>query len=125
VDKILDTAGQKGAGKWTVINSADLGIPVTLIAEAVYARCISAVKEERVTASQKLEGPKPAIKGDRTKFIEQIRQALYASKIVSYAQGYMLMRAVRQGIWLELKLRRHRVDVARRLYHPQPFPRRH
>jgi 6-phosphogluconate dehydrogenase len=93
VDKILDTAGQKGTGKWTVINSAELGVPITLIAEAVYARCVSAVKEERVTASQQLEGPKPAIKGDRTKFIEQIRQALYASKIVSYAQGYMLMRA--------------------------------
>jgi 6-phosphogluconate dehydrogenase len=93
VDKILDTAGQKGTGKWTVINSAELGIPITLIAEAVYARCVSAMKEERVTASQQLEGPKPAIKGDRAKFIEQIRQALYASKIVSYAQGYMLMRA--------------------------------
>jgi 6-phosphogluconate dehydrogenase len=93
VEKILDTAGQKGTGKWTVINSADLGIPITLIAEAVYARCVSAVKEERLTASQQLEGPKPVIRGDRAKFIEHIRQALYASKIVSYAQGYMLMRA--------------------------------
>ena len=93
VDKILDTAGQKGTGKWTVINSADLGIPITLIAEAVYARCVSALKDERVTASQALEGPKPTITGDRAKFVEHIRQALYASKIVSYAQGYMLMRA--------------------------------
>jgi 6-phosphogluconate dehydrogenase len=93
VDKILDTAGQKGTGKWTVESSQDLGIPITLIAEAVYARCVSAMKEERVAAARKLKGPKPAIKGDHKKFIEHIRQALYASKIVSYTQGYMLMRA--------------------------------
>ena len=93
VDKILDTAGQKGTGKWTVVSSQDLGIPITLIAEAVYARCVSAMKEERVAAAKKLKGPKPVIKGDQKKFIEAIRQALYASKIVSYAQGYMLMRA--------------------------------
>jgi len=93
VDKILDTAGQKGTGKWTVISSADLGIPITLIAEAVYGRCVSAMKDERVSASRKLKGPRPKISGDRKAFIEGIRQALYASKIVSYAQGYMLMRA--------------------------------
>ena len=93
VDKILDTAGQKGTGKWTVVSSQDLGIPITLIAEAVYARCVSAMKEERVVAAKKLKGPKPTIKGDQKKFIEAVRQALYASKIVSYAQGYMLMRA--------------------------------
>src|SRR5437660_3156785 len=93
VDKILDTAGQKGTGKWTVISSQDLGIPITLIAEAVYSRCISALKADRVAASKKLKGPKPVIKGDHKKFIEDIRLALYASKIVSYAQGYMLMRA--------------------------------
>jgi 6-phosphogluconate dehydrogenase len=93
VDKILDTAGQKGTGKWTVISSQDLGIPITLIAEAVYARCISALKEERVAAAKKLKGPRPSIKGDPKKLIEEIRQALYASKIVSYAQGYLLMRA--------------------------------
>jgi 6-phosphogluconate dehydrogenase len=93
VDKILDTAGQKGTGKWTVISSQDLGIPITLIAEAVYARCISALKTERVAAAKKLKGPKPTIKGDQKKFIEDIRLALYASKIISYAQGYMLMRA--------------------------------
>lgn len=93
VDKILDTAGQKGTGKWTVISSAHLGIPITLIAEAVYSRCISALKDERVVAAKKLKGPKPKIPGDRAKFIEYIRQALYASKIVSYTQGYMLMRA--------------------------------
>ena len=93
VEKILDTAGQKGTGKWTVVSSQDMGIPITLIAEAVYARCVSAMKEERVAAAKKLKGPKPTIKGDQKKFIEAIRQALYASKIVSYAQGYMLMRA--------------------------------
>jgi 6-phosphogluconate dehydrogenase len=100
VDKILDTAGQKGTGKWTVMSSQELGIPITLIAEAVYGRMISALKDERVAASQRLRGPKPAIAGDRAKHIESIRQALYASKIVSYAQGFMLMRAAaRQYQW--------------------------
>jgi 6-phosphogluconate dehydrogenase len=93
VDKILDVAGQKGTGKWTGISSLDLGIPITLISEAVYARCISALKEERVAAAKKLKGPRRKISTDRAKFIEDIRRALYASKIVSYAQGYMLMRA--------------------------------
>src|SRR3989440_1671939 len=93
VDKILDTAGQKGTGKWTVISSQELGIPITLMAEAVYSRCVSALKEDRVAASKKLKGPKPKISTDRAKFIEDIRLALYASKIVSYTQGYMLMRA--------------------------------
>src|SRR5436309_12464514 len=93
VDKILDAAGQKGTGKWTVVSSQDLGVPITLIAEAVYARCISALKTERVAAAKKLKGPKPTIKGDHKEFIENIRLALYASEIVSYAQGYMLMRA--------------------------------
>src|ERR1044071_35723 len=93
VDKILDTAGQKGTGKWTVISSQELGIPITLIAEAVYSRSISAMKDERIAAAKKLKGPKPVIKGDSKKIVEDVRQALYASKIVSYAQGYQLMRA--------------------------------
>jgi len=93
VESILDTAGQKGTGKWTVINSAELGIPITLIGEAVFSRCISAMKEERVAASKKLRGPKPTIKTNREKFIGDIRSALYASKIISYAQGFMLLRA--------------------------------
>src|SRR5437016_5165552 len=93
VDKILDTAGQKGTGKWTVISSQELGIPITLMAEAVYSRCVSALKDDRVKAARKLKGPRSKISGDRTKLIEDIRQALYASKIISYAQGYMLMRA--------------------------------
>lgn len=92
VDKILDVAGQKGTGKWTVINAADLGMPLTLIAEAVFARCLSAIKDERVAASKILKGPDPRYQGDKEQFVEAIRQALYASKIVSYAQGFMLMR---------------------------------
>ena len=93
VDKILDTAGQKGTGKWTVISALDLGQPVTLIGESVFGRCLSALKEERVEASKILRGPKvkpPA--GDRAAHIENVRRALYTSKIVSYAQGYMLLR---------------------------------
>jgi 6-phosphogluconate dehydrogenase len=92
VDHILDAAGQKGTGKWTVISSADLAQPVSLISEAVYARCISALKEERVAASAILAGPNTP-NGDRTVLLDQIGQALYAAKIVSYTQGYMLMRA--------------------------------
>ncbi len=94
VDKILDTAGQKGTGKWTVFSSLDLGQPVTLIGESVFARCLSALKEERVAASKILVGPaaKAAV-GDRAQFIEDVRRALYCSKMVSYAQGYMLLKA--------------------------------
>ncbi|HEY1208002.1 MAG TPA: decarboxylating NADP(+)-dependent phosphogluconate dehydrogenase [Terracidiphilus sp.] len=94
VDKILDTAGQKGTGKWTVFSSLDLGQPVTLIGESVFARCLSALKEERVEAAKILQGPAgKASVGDRAAFIEDVRRALYCSKIVSYAQGYMLLRA--------------------------------
>ncbi|MGD0786642.1 MAG: decarboxylating NADP(+)-dependent phosphogluconate dehydrogenase [Terracidiphilus sp.] len=94
VDKILDTAGQKGTGKWTVFSSLDLGQPVTLIGESVFARCLSALKAERVEASKILEGPAAkTVDGDRAAFIEDVRRALYCSKIVSYAQGYMLLRA--------------------------------
>jgi 6-phosphogluconate dehydrogenase len=96
VDKILDTAGQKGTGKWTGIASLDLGVPLTLIGEAVYARCLSAQKEERVEASKILSGPKVNFTGDKKAFIEDIRKALFASKLVSYAQGYVLMRAAAQ-----------------------------
>ncbi|KAI9310513.1 6-phosphogluconate dehydrogenase, decarboxylating [Dichotomocladium elegans] len=93
VDKILDKAGQKGTGKWTAIDSLDRGIPVTLIGEAVYARCLSSLKDERVRASKILEGPKNArFSGDKQAFVGQLGQALYAAKIVSYAQGFMLMR---------------------------------
>jgi 6-phosphogluconate dehydrogenase len=93
VDKILDTAGQKGTGKWTAVAALDLGIPLTLIGEAVFSRCLSAIKEERVKASGILRGPSPAFSGDRDQFLSDLREALYASKLVSYAQGYSLMKA--------------------------------
>ncbi|MDR1723834.1 MAG: decarboxylating NADP(+)-dependent phosphogluconate dehydrogenase [Tannerella sp.] len=92
VDKILDTAGQKGTGKWTGVAALDLGIPLTLIAESVFARCLSAKKDERVAAAKVLTGPKPSFTGDKKAFINDLKNALYASKIVSYAQGYLLMR---------------------------------
>ena len=100
VESILDTAGQKGTGKWTGISALDMGMPVTLIGEAVFSRCLSALKEERVEASKILGGPKPAFDGDRKAFTEDIRQALLASKIVSYAQGFMLLReAAKEHGW--------------------------
>ncbi|HEY1807073.1 MAG TPA: decarboxylating NADP(+)-dependent phosphogluconate dehydrogenase, partial [Acidobacteriaceae bacterium] len=105
VDKILDTAGQKGTGKWTAISALDLGMPVTLIGESVFARCLSALKEERTAASTVLSGPEMRAEvGDRAKFrvefIEDVRRALYCSKMISYAQGYMLLReAAKEQGW--------------------------
>ena len=93
VDKILDTAGQKGTGKWTSVASLDLGIPLTMISEAVYGRCLSATKEDRVEASKILQGPKPKFTGDKRAFLADLAQALYASKIVSYTQGYVLLKS--------------------------------
>ncbi len=93
VDKILDAAGQKGTGKWTVNSALDCGIPITLIAEAVFSRCVSALKDERTVASKVLKGPHAKISGDRKTMLNAIRDALYASKIISYTQGYMLMQA--------------------------------
>ena len=93
LEKILDTAGQKGTGKWTAMSALDMGIPLTLIAEAVLARFLSALKDERVAAEKVLSGPEPVFDGNPEAFLEDLRQALLAAKIVSYAQGYMLMRA--------------------------------
>jgi 6-phosphogluconate dehydrogenase len=93
VDKILDTAMQKGTGKWTGTVALDLGIPLTLITEAVYSRCLSALKDERVAASKILKGPKPSFTGDKKAYINDLHDALYAAKVVSYAQGYELMKA--------------------------------
>ena len=93
VEKILDTAGQKGTGKWTGINALDLGVPLTLISEAVFARCLSAIKPEREKAASLLNGPKPDCCGDIHNHINDLHDGLYAAKIISYAQGYMLMRA--------------------------------
>ncbi|HSO21692.1 MAG TPA: decarboxylating NADP(+)-dependent phosphogluconate dehydrogenase, partial [Chondromyces sp.] len=93
LEKILDSAGQKGTGKWTAVSALDMGIPLTLIAEAVLARFLSALKDERVAAAKVLRGPDTTFAGDQDAFVDDLRQALYAAKIVSYAQGYMLMRA--------------------------------
>ncbi len=92
IDSILDTAGQKGTGKWTAVSALELGQPLTLIGEAVFARCLSALKEERVAASAVLSGPSVTFEGDKAALIDDMKQALYASKIISYAQGYQLMR---------------------------------
>lgn len=92
VDKILDTAGQKGTGKWTGVIALDLGVPLTLISEAVFARCLSAQKEERVAASKVINGPAVNFDGDKKALIDDLRNAVFASKIISYAQGYLLMR---------------------------------
>jgi 6-phosphogluconate dehydrogenase len=101
VEKILDTAGQKGTGKWTAISSLELGTPVTLIGESVFARCLSSLKADRVNASKLLNGPKDgSFSGDKAAFVEHIRKALYASKIISYAQGFMLLReAAKEYNW--------------------------
>jgi 6-phosphogluconate dehydrogenase len=92
IDKILDTAGQKGTGKWIATTALGIGVPLTLVTEAVYARFISAMKEERVEASKVFQKKESNFKGDKKAFIEEIRKALYASKIISYTQGYSLMR---------------------------------
>ena len=101
LDKILDTAGQKGTGKWTAISALDLGMPVTLIGESVFARCLSALKDERVQAAKVLRGPQKTLTvADKKEFIEEARRALYCSKIISYAQGYMLLReAAKENGW--------------------------
>ena len=102
VEKILDKAGQKGTGKWTAVNALDLGMPVTLIAEAVLARCLSAIKDERTVASTKLQFVSRSSKfeGDKEQFLDDLEQALYASKIISYAQDFMLMQEVSQSLTL-------------------------
>jgi 6-phosphogluconate dehydrogenase len=96
IDYILDTAGQKGTGKWTVVEALDTGTPLTLIGEAVFARCLSAVKEERVAASQQIKPEVIPYRGERQAMVNDLRQALYAAKLISYAQGYQLMRAAAQ-----------------------------
>lgn len=104
VEKILDTAGQKGTGKWTSINALELGVPLTIITESVFARFISSIKEERVTASKSLKGPKAHFEGDKKTFLEKIRKALYMSKICSYAQGFAQMRKASEDNEWNLKL---------------------
>jgi 6-phosphogluconate dehydrogenase len=93
VDKILDAAEQKGTGKWTGISALDMGIPLTMVVEAVFGRALSALKDERAIAAKALAGPKPALTGDKARFVADLEEAVYASKMISYTQGYMLMRA--------------------------------
>jgi 6-phosphogluconate dehydrogenase len=93
VDVILDTAGQKGTGRWMCQHALELGVPTTLVTEAVYARCLSSQKDDRVQASEVLSGPDTKFEGDKQQFIDDVRQALYASKLVSYAQGYVQLNA--------------------------------
>ena len=102
VEKILDVAGQKGTGKWTVIGALDQGTPLTLIGEAVYARFLSALKDERVKASAVLRGPEAPFKGDRQAVLKDIEQAMYASKIISYTQGYMLFQSAAKAFGWKL-----------------------
>jgi 6-phosphogluconate dehydrogenase len=100
VEKILDTAGQKGTGKWTGVAALDLGIPLTLIGESVFSRCLSAQKELRVQASKVISGPQPAFTGNKEQFVEDLKNALYGAKIISYAQGYnLMMEAAKEYNW--------------------------
>jgi 6-phosphogluconate dehydrogenase len=100
VEKILDTAGQKGTGKWTGVTALDLGIPLTLIGESVFSRCLSAQKDLRVQASKVISGPKPEFTGDKTQMIDDLKWALYGAKIISYAQGYnLMMEAAKEYTW--------------------------
>jgi len=93
IDLILDVAGQKGTGKWTVMSAADMGVPLTMVGEAVFARCLSSLKDERVTASKIFPAPQGKWEGDKKAFINSVRDSVFASKLVSYAQGYLLMKA--------------------------------
>ena len=105
LEKIKDSAGQKGTGKWTAISALEYGMPVTLIGESVFARCLSSLKDEREKASTILKGPESEkYDGDKEEFVEAIRQALYASKIVSYAQGFMLLQKAREEFGWDLNL---------------------
>jgi len=100
VEKILDTAGQKGTGKWTGVTALDLGVPLTLIGESVFSRCLSAQKDLRVEASKVISGPAVSFSGDKAQFIEDLKMALYGAKIISYAQGYnLMMEAAKEFKW--------------------------
>ena len=145
LEKILDSAGQKGTGKWTAINALDLGMPVTLIAEAVLSRCLSSIKAERTKASGILSfvGRTNTFEGNKEQFLEDLEQALYASKIISYAQGFMLMQEVYlpntqitkrtdanfsagcQRVQVEAQQAIYRSHVERRLHHPIRLPEGH
>ena len=125
LDLILDRAGQKGTGKWTSQNALDLGIPTTTITEAVFARALSALKEERVQAALVLPGPGQPFAGDRKAFVDTVQDALYASKVISYAQGFSLLRDAISDLRLWPELRRDRPHLAGGLHHPRRLSGRH
>ena len=122
VDKILDTAGQKGTGKWTCLSALDLGMPVTLIGEAVFSRCLSAIKDERVAASAILQGPERSAAQPTAKRLSKTCAAPSTAPRSSPTRRATCCCARRPKTELEPQLRRHRADVARRLHHPQPLP---
>lgn len=125
VEKIMDTAGQKGTGKWSAIDALDLGMPVTLIGEAVFARCLSSLKAERGRASDLLHGPKASFTGDKQAFIDNLEQALYASKIISYAQRFHVDAECCCRVRVEAKHARDRSHVAWGVHHPLSLPKRY
>ncbi len=118
VEKILDTAGQKGTGKWTGINALDLGIPLTLITESVFARCVSSMKDQRVEAQELFGKTIAPVEGDKKEWVDALRQALLASKIISYAQGFMLIREASEEFNWDLNYGNVASNVAWWLYHP-------
>ncbi len=125
LDRILDTAGQKGTGRWMCQHALELGVPTTLVTEAVYARCLSAQKDARERAAEVLSGPEPKFEGDREAFIDDVRQALYASKALQLRPG---IRATRRGgrrVRVEAQQRPHRPAVAGRMHHPFGVPAGH
>ena len=123
--KSLIPPAKKGTGKWTAVSALDLGIPLTLIGESVFARCLSAQKDMRVEASKVLSGPVVDKTIDKAQMISDLKDALFGAKIISYAQGYNLMMEAAKEYGLEPQLWRHRPDVARWLYHPFGILSRH
>ena len=122
VDKILDTAGQKGTGKWTGISALDMGIPLTMVVEAVLARSLSALKDERVAASKVLSGPKPKFTGDTKAFVDDLQEARLCLQDHLLHPGLHADAGRGARVQVESQLRRHRADVARRLHHPLRLP---
>jgi len=123
VDHILDAAGQKGTGRWTAIDALEVGVPLTLIAEAVFARTLSSMKVERTAAARRLGGGRPPFDGDRAAMLDAIHSALYAAKIISYAQGFLQMRAAAAEYHPQPLSRRYQTGIRPRYQPPQPAVR--
>ena len=122
VDVVLDTAGQKGTGKWTSVNALDMGIPANAIAEAVFARCLSALKEERVAAAKVLKGPAPQYRGSKPKLVDAIARRALLLEDLRVRAGLPAHGGGAEGIQLEARLRHDRRHLARRLHHPRALP---